>query len=143
MKRYMTPSVSAILVLAIVCAGWAQAKQASSEHGRNRLETEVRHELVMLPFYGVFDNLAFRVDGNKVTLLGQVTRPSTKTAAERVVKRIEGVESVDNRSRRCQFHPTMTVYGWRCTGQFMGTPVLTDTNSGPYRTSTLSSRTGT
>jgi len=96
MNRYMKPSVAAILVLGIACAGWAQAKQASSERGRSRLETEVRHELVMLPFYGVFDNLAFRVDGNKVTLLGQVTRPSVKTSAERVVKKIEGVESVDN-----------------------------------------------
>ena len=63
---------------------------------RERLEREVRHELVMLPFYGVFDNFAFKVDGYKVTLLGQVTRPTLKTDAERVVKGIEGVESVDN-----------------------------------------------
>jgi len=50
----------------------------------------------MLPYYGLFDNLAFRVEGYKVTLLGEVTRPSLKTDAEAVVKRIEGVESVDN-----------------------------------------------
>jgi hyperosmotically inducible protein len=60
------------------------------------LEGEVRHELVMLPYYGVFDNLAFKVDGNKVTLLGEVTRPTLKTDAEAAVKHIEGVESVDN-----------------------------------------------
>ena len=50
----------------------------------------------MLPYYGVFDNLAFRVDGYTVTLLGQVTRPTLKSDAERVVKKIEGVESVKN-----------------------------------------------
>jgi len=50
----------------------------------------------MLPYYNVFDNLAYRVDGGTVTLLGQVTRPTLKDDAERVVKRIEGVERVRN-----------------------------------------------
>ena len=57
----------------------------------------MRHELVTLPFYGVFDNLAFKVDGGTVTLLGQVSRPTLKTDAERVVQSIEGVERVINR----------------------------------------------
>src|ERR1039458_2183366 len=57
---------------------------------------EVRHELIMLPDYGVFDNLAFRVDGTNVTLLGQVTKPVLKSDAGNVVKRIEGVTKVDN-----------------------------------------------
>ncbi len=57
---------------------------------------EVRHELITLPFYGVFDNLAFRVDGSTVTLLGQVTRPVLKTDAENAVKQIEGVRRVVN-----------------------------------------------
>src|SRR5262249_8304424 len=56
----------------------------------------VRHQLVMLPWYSVFDNLAFRIDRDKVTLLGQVTRPVLKSDAETVVKRIEGVASVKN-----------------------------------------------
>lgn len=61
------------------------------------LESKVRHELVMLPYYNVFDNLEFQIDGNRVTLLGQVTRPTLKSDAEAVVKRIAGVGSVDNR----------------------------------------------
>ncbi len=61
-----------------------------------RIVKEVRHELVMLPYLDVFDNLAYRVDGNKVTLSGQVVRPTLKSDAERVVKGIEGVASVDN-----------------------------------------------
>jgi len=60
------------------------------------LEREVRHELVMLPFYGVFDNFQYRVDGDKVTLMGQVTRPTLKSDAEKAVKNIEGVAQVIN-----------------------------------------------
>jgi hyperosmotically inducible protein len=61
-----------------------------------RIQKEVRHELVMLPYLGVFDYLAFKVDGSTVTLLGQVTRPTLKSDSENVVKKIEGVEKVDN-----------------------------------------------
>ena len=50
----------------------------------------------MLPYFGVFDNIAFKVDGYNVTLLGQVVRPVTKSDAESAVKHIEGVEKVDD-----------------------------------------------
>jgi len=60
------------------------------------LVKEVRHELVMLPYYGVFDNLSYRVDGSKVTLFGQVREPKLKSDAEKAVKNIEGVSAVDN-----------------------------------------------
>jgi hyperosmotically inducible protein len=72
---------------------WAQA---SSDHARERVAQEVRHELITLPYYGVFDNLSFQVDGSTVTLLGQVTRPTLKSAAEKAVTQIEGVQRVDN-----------------------------------------------
>jgi hyperosmotically inducible periplasmic protein len=52
--------------------------------------------LLMLPYFGVFDNIAFKVNGGTVTLLGQVVRPSLKSDAENSIKRIEGVERVDN-----------------------------------------------
>src|SRR6266705_2361786 len=68
----------------------------TSDRMQARIVKEVRHELVMLPYYGVFDNLAYRVDGDTVTLLGQVTRPTLKSDAESVVKKIEGVEHVNN-----------------------------------------------
>ena len=70
---------------------------AQNNRGQERLVKEVRHELVMLPYYNVFDNLSYRVDGSTVTLMGQVTRPTLKSDAERVVKGIEGVEKVVNR----------------------------------------------
>ena len=61
--------------------------------GQDRVTREVRHELVMLPYYGVFDNLAYRVDGGTVRLYGQVTRPTLKSDAENVVKGLEGVNT--------------------------------------------------
>ena len=62
-----------------------------------RIETDVQHELLMLPNYTVFDFLAFRVEpGGTLTLLGQVVRPTLKSDAERRVKRVEGVENVIN-----------------------------------------------
>jgi hyperosmotically inducible periplasmic protein len=94
------------VVLAVPKAAWAVkdekkrkpelSNQREPAQARERLEREVRHELVMLPYYSVFDNLAFKVDGDRVELLGQVSRPTLKPDAERVVKRIEGVESVTN-----------------------------------------------
>ncbi len=61
-----------------------------------RIQKEVRHELVMLPYLDVFDNLAYKVDGYNVALFGQVTNPTVKSDAEKAVKKIEGVEKVDN-----------------------------------------------
>lgn len=70
--------------------------QAASARATERIQKEVRHELVMLPYLDVFDNLAYKVDGSTVTLYGQVTRPTLKSDAGNVVKSIEGVERVDN-----------------------------------------------
>lgn len=93
----------AICLCAVALSGFAQSHDQSANRATvpgsrstNRIEREVRHELVMLPYYGVFDNLAFRVDGSTVTLLGQVTRPTLKDDAGNVVKNIEGVERVNN-----------------------------------------------
>lgn len=101
-----------VLPVVILLAGLMQAQnnQAStpgspqenrnqpvSQSGIDRIVKEVHHELVLLPYYGVFDNLAYRVspDGT-VSLLGQVARPTLKSDAENAVKHIEGVERVDN-----------------------------------------------
>ncbi|MBM3810382.1 MAG: BON domain-containing protein [Acidimicrobiia bacterium] len=85
----------AVLTAALLFSCSVLAAQPARDLGR--LERLVRHELVMLPYYGVFDNLTFKVEGSKVTLMGQVTRPTLKSDAEGVVKRIEGIEKVDNR----------------------------------------------
>jgi hyperosmotically inducible protein len=62
----------------------------------SRIAQEVRHQLVMLPYYTIFDDLGFRVDGGTVTLVGAVTNPTLKSDAENVAKRVEGVTQVNN-----------------------------------------------
>jgi hyperosmotically inducible protein len=75
-----------------------QANNALSPQDENRLIREVRHELLMLPYYGVFDDLKFQVEGHTVILSGYVTSHDsvTKSDAENSVKHIEGVEKVVN-----------------------------------------------
>ena len=63
---------------------------------QDRVSREVFHELVTLPQLTIFDNLQYKVDGNKVTLMGQVRDAILKDSAEKRVKSIEGVESVNN-----------------------------------------------
>ena len=86
----------AALTLAFALPASAWPDRPISPQAQQRLEREVRHELVMLPFFGVFDNLTFKITGYNVELMGQVTRPTLKTDAEQAVKRIEGVEKVTN-----------------------------------------------
>jgi hyperosmotically inducible protein len=94
MKRQMLVVVVALLALASL--GIAQDRGQASAKTQERIIREVRHELLMLPYFGVFDYIAFKVDGYNVTLLGQVVRPTLKSDAENAVKHIEGVEKVDN-----------------------------------------------
>lgn len=82
-------------LFALVALGAAQDAQPSAK-SEERIIKEVRHELLMLPYFGVFDYIAFKVEGYNVTLIGQATRPTLKSDAERAVKGIEGVEKVDN-----------------------------------------------
>ena len=83
-------------VLAVLTTGIAIGSQKQGAGPAERFVREIRHELVMLPYYGVFDWITFKADGYNVTLMGTVSRPTLKSAAERVVKDIEGVERVNN-----------------------------------------------
>lgn len=85
-----------LLIVAIASLSVSAQEREVSPKAVERIQKEVRHELVMLPYLGVFDNLAYKVDGYKVALFGQVTNPTVKSDAEKAVKKIEGVESVDN-----------------------------------------------
>jgi len=89
-------SVLVITLLSLTALGFAQDRGQPSAKSQDRIIREVRHELLMLPYFGVFDNIAFKVNGDTVTLLGQVVRPTLKSDSENVVKHIEGVEKVDN-----------------------------------------------
>lgn len=91
----------AVLSLGLMTVGVSSAAAKSSPPADQTkyeawLNQQVHHELVTLPWYGVFDNLEYKIDGSQVTLMGQVIRPVTKSDAENVVKKIEGVTRVVN-----------------------------------------------
>jgi len=124
-KSFSTALLAVLLSFALVgAAPRANADRkvppADTANYQSWLGNQVRHQLVMLPFYSLFDNLEYRIDGNNVTLLGQVVRPDLKADAESAVKHIEGVGTVtnqievlplspmDNQIRRAEFH---AIYG--------------------------------
>jgi hyperosmotically inducible protein len=85
------------VMFAVSCVLCAQPQREAPQRAVDRVAKEVRHEILTLPYFDVFDYLAFSVSGYEVTLVGQVTNPTLKHDAENVVKRIEGVEKVVNR----------------------------------------------
>src|SRR5512146_1581283 len=96
--RYIYASV-VLLLLSTLAFGQVTALPENREKlgGTDptaRIQREVMHELLMDPYYSVFDNLAFKVEGNTVTLAGQVVNPVVKTDAVASVKKIEGVDKV-------------------------------------------------
>ena len=77
-------------------SGAAAQNVTGPQRMQDRISREVFHELVMLPQLTIFDNLQYKVDGSIVTLTGQVRDAILKDSAEKTVKHIEGVESVNN-----------------------------------------------
>ncbi|HVG22308.1 MAG TPA: BON domain-containing protein [Blastocatellia bacterium] len=89
-------AIVAALAIGASAAIAAPAASAGKDKDSLYMMNKVRKELVTIPYYGVFDNLAYKIDGSTVTLYGQVVRPSTRSSAEKRVKKIEGVERVIN-----------------------------------------------
>src|SRR4051812_7263071 len=92
----LTTVASTILLLTASVAAATSIYDPQETKANQNLVREVRHQLLLLPYYTVFDNLAFKVDGDRVTLEGQVTNPTLKHDAEAAVKSIEGVSGVTN-----------------------------------------------
>src|ERR1700738_1536668 len=89
-KRFLVQGVTmkrklmflVVLLVALPSLTFSQMEPGSPAQAR--IQKEVRHDLLMLPYFRVFDNIEFRVDGDTVTLLGDVTRPTLKSDAENV-----------------------------------------------------------
>jgi hyperosmotically inducible protein len=94
MRQRLIAGLLGVVSCAVMVAAHAQTEAKS--RAEERIVKEVRHEILTLPFFGVFDNITYKVEGYKVTLMGQASRPSLKKDIENVVKKIEGVEQVDN-----------------------------------------------
>jgi len=99
---YVTKTMVGIFLLLLLSSLFplgvaAQSTKQDLSRLRSRLAEEIRHQLVLLPYYGVFDNLAYEIkDIDTVVLTGQVTRPTLKSDAEKVVRKIEGVGNLEN-----------------------------------------------
>ena len=126
--RFGRTGIAVGFALFIIGSSLTAAQQ--SEPRATDLAREVRHQLVLLSYYSVFDNLGFRVEGSKIILVGQVVRPTLKSDAEAAAKSVEGVSSVqndievlppapmDDQIRRATFRaiyddPGMTKYGFQ------------------------------
>lgn len=130
---FLAAAFSLVLSLGLASGLYAapvkQAPAPGDAHYQAWLTQEVHHRLVMIPWLSVFDNLEYKVEGDKVTLMGQVVRPVTKSDAASAVKGIEGVQGVDNqievlplspnddRIRHAEFRaiysfPSLQKYAW-------------------------------
>ena len=95
MRKAMYASVLFICTFVLTNPA-VQGSQQFSAKAQARITKEVRHRILMLADFGTFDNIAFKLNGYDVVLIGQVTRASLKSDAENVVKKIEGVEKIEN-----------------------------------------------
>ena len=125
----------AVAMSVILISAMSLAQPASSESGQKlggtdpsvRISRQVMHELRMNPYYSVFDNLEYKVDGDTVVLMGQVTDAVVKSDAVASVRHIEGVTNVkdeievlppspmDDRIRRQLYY---SVYGFDGLGRY-------------------------
>lgn len=132
MRKQLQALAAAILLAAplLVAPSRSLAAQKNEPKSQQELVKEVRHQLVMLPYYSVFDILSYKVEGGTVTLEGAVVRPSLKSDAEAAVKSVSGVTSVvnnievlpastmDDQIRRAEFRaiysePSLSRYGYQ------------------------------
>jgi hyperosmotically inducible protein len=95
-RRILIAVLLAVVPLVSLPKMSAAPQKQNEPKSEQNLIKEVRHQLVLLPYYSVFDNLSFQVQGSKVSLMGQVVRPSLKSDAAGVIKNVEGVSSVEN-----------------------------------------------
>ncbi len=93
-RMFGTGLIGGLALIGMLLAPTTPSAQSMGRHDTTR---SVRRALERLPYYGVFDYMAFGVDRGTVTLTGYTYRGSLKAAAERATKRASGVDEVANR----------------------------------------------
>jgi len=98
MKMFLKSASTLIVLVAAFLMPPASAQKTSrpSPKFTQRVEKQIRHEILMLPYYNEFDVIGFKLDGYNVTLLGRVVHATLKSDAEHAIKKIEGVEKINN-----------------------------------------------
>ena len=126
MKSVLRWSLAAAMALSLISAAGAAAPP-DDQMSQERISRQVRHELLMMPQFSVFDNLSYRVDDGTVTLYGEVRNGVLKDEASAMIKKIEGVESVDNRIEilpasfnddRIRFREARAIFGFAALSRY-------------------------
>lgn len=90
---------SQLLAMAVAMTAVVSMRPAAAQPRDERADTvrsEIRKELLQLPYYSVFDFLAFKYDRGTAVLMGYAYAPALEEDAERAVKRVAGVDTVQN-----------------------------------------------
>lgn len=141
LKHYRAVTIAAVFAVLPLLTPAQNAKQApDNEYNANtwgqgdaqRVVEQVRHQLLTLPDYGVFDSLSFGIQGRSIVLRGYASRPILKSEAQRAIKGIAGVASVDNQIKVLPLSPNddririgvyRRVYGQPALRKYTGSPV--------------------
>lgn len=122
------------IALAAAALSFSAQNAVASDRGTERITKAVKHELNMIPYVNAFDYLAFTVNpDNSITLNGDVTNPVVKSEAANVVKRIEGVERVDNQIQVLPVSPMDDGLRVRLYRTIYGYPALQKYALGVYK----------
>lgn len=81
------------------------AEQTQTPQSVLRMARDVEKAILSLSDYGVFDSINYQIKDYTVTLTGYASRPILKTSAERVVKKVEGVNNVVNNIKVLDLSP--------------------------------------
>ncbi|CAN5328860.1 hypothetical protein BH10ACI2_BH10ACI2_15320 [soil metagenome] len=92
LRKYLALS-SAIIALSIV---GVNAKALAGDKPAKSVEQQIYKKLLSLPNYGVFDHIAFQVNGSSVVLTGKVYSLGTSRLAAANVKDVPGISTVVN-----------------------------------------------
>jgi len=112
MKKNFTIAAVAMLAVALWGTMGRADQRLPSPADSSGIEEKVRHELVTLPFYSVYDDLNYTVMGDTVTITGQVTRPTLRSDAEAVVKRVARISTVINQIEVLPLSPSDDYIRW-------------------------------
>ncbi len=121
--RKRTSMAVAFVTVAWLLSGAASVRLAAARAPKSTVE-QIRKELLQLPYYGVFDFLAFSYDQGTVTLMGFAYRPTLKTDAVRAVKRVPGVDKVVDKVEELPVSPFDDEIRWNGYYKIYGDPFL-------------------
>src|SRR5437867_2538352 len=118
--RKRTCMAVAVLLTALI----VPAAVPAAQDRQTRTVEQIRKALLQLPYYGVFDFLAFSYDKGTVTLLGYAYRPTLKSDAGRAVKRVPGVDNVIDKIEELSVSPNDDEIRWAAYYKIYGDPFL-------------------